>query len=412
MEEEVGDEEEEGSFYEDYQTGEFASYEFRLEDEQEKSRVSKSGIPVPRSKESPHAPTRAGLSLSLTFGTSSKGLSLRARRLRDLSGSGTDVGLGGSERGVFHSSEGERIEDGALSLDGRGRRESSVAQRIFSGGGDDGVGARAGSSGASAAVVAAFAAAAAATGGMLAQPPPPDTPPPKRVLAIIVPPGLKQTAAAASGVPYGSFHISGYGREEAAVGAATAAGSPRVETSRGTSGASAPHDVLHVSSHGGPGDSVGNEEDNDDITIVLGESVRCHAGLGGRHDCNGDVDEGINTERAGEITGGVRQGLVWNLEPGMSSSPDRRNRPAEAEEYDSFTNRRIATGGGVAITQEYDHSGSTASGCVLPSGIGMALAGSGGKIGRDLNMSSGRGGAALSALFHSMPSNSSELDEG
>jgi len=196
------------------------------------------------------------------------------------------------------------------------------------------------------------------------------------------------------------------------VGAATAAGSPRVETSRGTSGASAPHDVLHASGHGGPGDSVGNEEDNDDITIVLGESVRCHAGLGGRHDCNGDVDEGINTERAGEITGGVRQSLDWNLEPGISSSPARRNRPAEAEEYDSFTNRRIATGGGVAITQEYDHSGSTASGCVLPSGIGMALAGSGGKIGRDLNMSSGRGGAALSALFHSMPSNLSELDEG
>uniref|UniRef100_A0A7S0SVQ6 WW domain-containing protein n=1 Tax=Mantoniella antarctica TaxID=81844 RepID=A0A7S0SVQ6_9CHLO len=322
VEEEVEDEEEEGSFYEDYQTGEFASYEFRLEDEQEKSRVSKSGIPVPRSKESPHAPTRAGLSLSLTFGTSSKGLSLRARRLRDLSGSGTDVGLGGSERGVFHSSKGEGIEDGALSLDGRGRRESSVAQRIFSGG-DDGVGARAGSLGASAAVVAAFAAAAAATGGMLAQPPPPDTPPPKHVLGIIVPPGLKQTAAAASGVPYGSFHISGYGREEAAVGAATAAGSPRVETSRGTSGASAPHDVLHVSGHGGPGDRVGNEEDNDDIMIVLGESVRCHAGLGGRHDCNGDVDEGKNTERAGEITGGVRQGLVWNLEPGISSSPAR-----------------------------------------------------------------------------------------
>jgi len=49
---------------------------------------------------------------------------------------------------------------------------------------------------------------------------------------------------------------------------------------------------------------------------------------------------------------------------------------------------------------------------VLPSGIGTALAGSGGKIGRDLNMSSGRGGAALSALFHSMPSNLSELDEG
>lgn len=150
------EEEEDGSNYEDYKDGEFGSFE------------------LSRSK-------GTAQDLSFTQGTSGKGLSLRARRLRDLSGSGADIGFGG------HSGRGGPGLSGRALL--RVASDRAVASVTVTPG----------------------------RGGVAAQPPVPDEPPPRDVPGVAVPPSLKEAEAAAAGdlgTPYGSLRFNTRGDDD------------------------------------------------------------------------------------------------------------------------------------------------------------------------------------------------------